>query len=240
MTPQVLCLHGLGRSPADWDGVRPGLAAFGEVEAPALPPDPGAALELAAAAARPGAILVGHSLGGVLALRLASRAGLEPRALVLTGCFFPPARNGRGAGASVGDYLRHRLAFLRERRAARREGGRGAVGLGDRAGGAEALRGRAGGANALLGLARLGLRRPEFDAAAAAVDAPVLVVHAADDHYVPVDFALAAASRHQGWSASVLAGGGHHVHAAAPALWLADVAAWLRMQGAGEAPHERG
>lgn len=198
--------------------MRPGLEAFGEVEAPALPGDAGEALQVAAAAARPGTILVGHSLGGVVAMRLAARPQLAPRALVLSGCFFPPARNGRGTAASVGDYLGHRLAYLRELRAAR--------------GALQPARGdRAGALGSLAGLARLGLRRGEFDAVAAAVSAPVLVVHAADDHHVPVDFALAAASRYEGWSLSVLAGGGHHAHVTAPQLWLVDVAAWLRMLG---------
>ena len=36
------------------------------------------------------------------------------RALVLTGCFFPPARNERSTPATVADYARHRAAFVRE------------------------------------------------------------------------------------------------------------------------------
>ena len=60
-------LHGLGRGPGDWDGVRD---ALGHVVAPALPGTP---------------VLVGHSMGGVLALRLAPECA--PRAIVLTGSF---------------------------------------------------------------------------------------------------------------------------------------------------------
>ncbi len=98
-----MCLHGLGRSPADWTGVRSGLEAFGEIRVPALPRNPSDALKRAANAVEPGAIVVGHSIGGVLALRLAGEASRPLRAVVLTGCFFAPARNGRSLGASAGD-----------------------------------------------------------------------------------------------------------------------------------------
>jgi hypothetical protein len=33
----VLCLHGLGRTASDWDGVREGLARYGTVHMPQLP-----------------------------------------------------------------------------------------------------------------------------------------------------------------------------------------------------------
>jgi pimeloyl-ACP methyl ester carboxylesterase len=61
----VVCLHGLGRTPSDWDGVRSGLERFGPVHAPRLPRDPAAALAVAEAAVEPGAVVVGHSMGGV-------------------------------------------------------------------------------------------------------------------------------------------------------------------------------
>lgn len=193
---RVVCLHGLGRTPADWDGVAPGLGAFGDVAAPAR--------EAAADAVLAGAIVVGHSRGGVDALRGAGRVPV--RAVVVTGCFFPPARNGRGLGASVGGYLAHRVAYVR---------------------GLQRGRPRAATAGGLAGLARLGLRRAAFDALAARVSAPVLVVHARDDHHVPVDFALAAVARHPGWDVRVLDGGGHHAHVDDPAAWLAVVSPWL-------------
>jgi pimeloyl-ACP methyl ester carboxylesterase len=49
----------------------------------------------------PGDIVVGHSMGGVVAQLVGARVPL--RALVLTGCFFPPARNGRGLARSLAD-----------------------------------------------------------------------------------------------------------------------------------------
>jgi pimeloyl-ACP methyl ester carboxylesterase len=197
----VVCLHGLGRTPADWNGVRSGLERFGPVSAPRLPRDPAAALAVASAAVVPGDIVVGHSMGGVLALQLARER--PPRALILTSCFFPPARNGRGVGATLTDYARHRVAFVRTAR-----------------------RGPSGGsARALASLARLAAQperlRVELDA--------VLVIHARDDHHVPVDFALAAASR-QGWAVTVLDHGGHHPHVEEPERWLAAAVAWLERQ----------
>ena len=129
----------------------------------------------ARAAAEPGAMLVGHSMGALLALRLAADPALVPRAVVLTGGFFPPARNGRGAPATVADYARHRVAFVRE-----------ALG---RSAKPAPRRGTAGALGSLVGSQA---RPAAFEALTSAVTAPVLVIHARDDHHVPVDFALAA------------------------------------------------
>jgi pimeloyl-ACP methyl ester carboxylesterase len=194
----VVLLHGLGRGPGDWDGVREPLGRFGDVVTPTLPRDPGRALGVAADAVEDGAIVVGHSMGGVLALRLGAR---PLRALVLTGCFFPPARNGRALGASLRDYGAHRVAFVR---------------------GARRRRGAESSARALVSLVR-DAARPGFGRG---VVAPVLVVHARDDHHVPVDFAEAAA-RSRGWDLRVLERGGHHAHVDAPDAWLAVVLPWL-------------
>ena len=195
----VVLLHGLGRGPEDWDGVREPLGRFGDVVAPRLPRDPGRALGIAAGAMEDGAIVVGHSMGGVLALRLGAR---PLRALVLTGCFFPPARNGRSLGASVRDYAAHRVAFVR---------------------GARRRRGAESSARALASLVRDAARPGGFGRGVAA---PVLVVHARDDHHVPVDFAEAAA-RSRRWDLRVLPRGGHHAHVDAPDAWVAAVVPWL-------------
>jgi pimeloyl-ACP methyl ester carboxylesterase len=210
---EVVCLHGLGRSPADWDGVRGGLERFGRVVTPALPRSPARALEVVDAAVSPGAIVVGHSIGGVLALRLARERPRPLAALILSDCFFPPARNGRGTAATLRDYGAHRVAYVR--------------GLRGRSGAPVATSSRSGGPAALAGLIRLGLNRGEFDADADAVAAPVLVVHARDDHHVPIDFALAAVARHPGWEIRVLDRGGHHAHVTRPGEWLEAVSPWL-------------
>jgi pimeloyl-ACP methyl ester carboxylesterase len=89
------------------------------------------------------------------------------------------------------------------------------------------------------GIARLlktAAKRSEFDASARAVGAPVLVLHAADDHFVPLDFAEAAARRY-GWTFETLPRGGHYPHRDSPDEWAAVVSPWLAAHlEAGEAP----
>ena len=210
----VVCLHGLGRAPADWAAVGPGLEAFGPVACPSLPREPAPALAAAreaVAAAGDGAVVVGHSMGAVIGAARRGRApaiGARRRARRL----LLPARAQRADARGERRRLRAPpAAFVREAR------GRGAPGPGSRRGGVGALR----------SLARLGVRPAGFDALADAVRAPVLVVHARDDHHVPLDFALAAAGRRPGWSVRVLARGGHHPHVADPEGWLRAVAPWL-------------
>jgi pimeloyl-ACP methyl ester carboxylesterase len=207
--PSVLCLHGLGRDPADWDGVRAGLERFGEVAAPALPRTSVDELTETLATLPPASIVVGHSVGGVLALR---RAALHDatRAVVVTSGFFPLVVGERTRRAAVTSYAAHRVALARQLAA---RGSR--------------PRPRRGAARLAGSLVRLGLDAPAFHAVADAVRAPVLVVHGSDDHHVPVDFAVAAAARQPGFTLSVLAGAGHDVHAEQPERWLDVVTSWL-------------
>ncbi len=211
----VVCLHGLDRTPSDWDGVRAGLEPFGLVRTPHLPGRPADALARADSAIRAGDIVVAHSLGGVVALRLARDKPRPLRALVLTGCFFPPARNGRSLTRTAGDYAAHRVAFVRSIDLRRRD-------RADRPGGS---------VGALASLIRLAARPGDFGATLAAVAAPVLVVHAEDDHHVPVAFALAAAARQPGWSIEILDHGGHNAHVDRPQAWLDAVTPWLQEIG---------
>jgi pimeloyl-ACP methyl ester carboxylesterase len=210
---EVVCLHGLGRSPSDWGRVRAGLERFGRVVTPSLPRSPNRALGVVDAAVPPGAILIGHSIGGVLALRLARERPRPLAALILSDCFFPPARNGRSTVETLRDYGAHRVAYLRSLRG--------------RSGAPVEATSRSGGLSALGGLARLGLHRTAFDADADTVTAPVLVVHTRDDHHVPIDFARAAVDRHPGWEIRTLDRGGHHAHVTEPGLWVDTVAPWL-------------
>ncbi len=206
----VVCLHGLGRTPRDWDGVAAGLAAYGAVLTPQLPRDPSSALARADAVIRTGDIVVGHSIGGVLALRLALERPRPLAAVILTSCFFPPALNGRSRSRTAADYAAHRLAYVRSLR--RIEGG--AV---------EA----AGTLRALASLLRLVRRRAAHDEALAATTPCVLVLHARDDHVVPIDFALGAARRRPEWDVRTLGRGGHYPQLADPAGWLDAVTPWL-------------
>lgn len=210
----ILCLHGLARTPADWNPVRERLEAFGDVVAPQLPRDPARAVEVARSAMRPGSIIVGHSLGALLGLRLAGDRACGVRALVLTSCFFPPARNGRSVTASVKDYAQHRIAlvkYLRENRGqtASDEG----VGA------------------ALRSLARLALAPASFHRMNAGVTCPVLVVHAKDDHFVPYDYAVAATAHVPTWKLVLIEHGGHNVNREHPERWLESVTPWMENLG---------
>jgi pimeloyl-ACP methyl ester carboxylesterase len=211
----VLCLHGLGRSGSDWNGVRAGLAGLGPVLAPDLPRASLAELSERVAALPPAQIVVGHSLGGVLALR---RAASSPavRALVLSDSFLPIVAGGRTRRATALGYASHRIALARELAA------RGAR-----------PRPRRSTARALHSLLRVGFGAEAFHATARAVACPVLILHGRDDHHVPVDFAIAAAARHPQWTLRILAGAGHDAHLAAPDRWLGIVLPWLEGAKAG-------
>jgi fermentation-respiration switch protein FrsA (DUF1100 family) len=134
-------------------------------------------------------------MGGVLALRLAQARTRPLRALIVTGCFFPPARNRRALTTAVADYAAHRLAFARDA-----IGGRGDRTPSD------------GSARALGSLMRQIATPRSSEAMLSSVAEPVLVVHARDDHHVPVDYALAAARGRPGWTVRILERGGHHAH----------------------------
>ena len=86
---------------------------------------------------------------------------------------FPPARNGRGLARSLGDYAAHRAAYVRGAAAARRPGRERAPGS----------------VRALAPLVRHALRGRGGEPAAVLAGTPTLIVHARDDHHVPVDFA---------------------------------------------------
>ena len=206
---RLVCLHGLGRGPSDWDAVRERLEARGTVVTPALPRRAPAALAVAERAVSRGAVVIGHSMGGILALSIAREAPGALAGVVLTGCPFPVARNGRTALATALDYAGHRVAFIR------------ALGATPRVDGPR-RRSPAG----LAGVARVLARPGRFQALFGGIGVPVLVVHAVDDHHVPVDFALAAAARN-GWEVCVLDAGGHHAHIRAPDAWTAAVEPWL-------------
>jgi pimeloyl-ACP methyl ester carboxylesterase len=209
-------MHGLGRTPADWDGVRAQLARFGDVIAPCVPSDPKKALEVLDEVISPGSIVIGHSMGGVLAMRLAKTRPRPVSAVILTGCFFPPARNGRTLTAAVTDYAAHRISFLK---ASRIQRGQPA---------------NPGSVRPLASLLRLAVVPQGLDRALAEMSRAVLIVHARDDHHVPVDFAIAACARQPAWSLRILDHGGHHAHFREPGPWAAAATSWL--EGASRGP----
>lgn len=92
--PAVVALHGWGRSGADFsaivsglDAVAPHLPGFGGADEPPAVWGTGDYAELVAEAIRPfgPVVILGHSFGGRVAVRLAARHPELVRALVLTG-----------------------------------------------------------------------------------------------------------------------------------------------------------
>lgn len=157
------------------------------------------------------AVLIGHSYGAILALQLQAEARRPFTGIVLSSSFFPPARNGRTTIATLADYVGHRVAFVGESRASPRP--RSTSGVGRREG--------------LATLIRFAGRPAAFRALTDAGATPVLVLHAADDHYVPVDFAMAVVAQRPAWTLAVLEAGGHYPHRDVPRAWIDVVASWI-------------
>jgi pimeloyl-ACP methyl ester carboxylesterase len=156
------------------------------------------------------AVLLGHSFGGVQALKIAAAEPERVDALVLTGCFFPPARGGRTLAAAALDYARHRALYVRDLAARRR-----------------APRPRPTAARRLASLAWLGLRPSAFHLLADGVRCRVLVVHGDRDHVVPIGFARAAVAVHPTWTLREVEDGGHFAHRDRAVQWAGIVGAWL-------------
>jgi pimeloyl-ACP methyl ester carboxylesterase len=192
----MVCLAGIGGSASEWDAAAPALGRLGRVET--APPAAGRM------------VLVGHSQGGIRALRLAGSEPARVDAIVLTSSFFPPARAGRPLAVATLDFARHRALYARA-----------VVARGRRP---SPTRRSAGQLRSMLPLA---VRPDRYHALADAVRCPVLAVHGDADHLVPVAFARAACARHPAWRYRELAGAGHHPHRDRAAEWAALVCDWL-------------
>ena len=192
----IVCLSGVGGSRSEWDAVTPPLGRLGRV-ASTIP-------------ARGSLVLIGHSEGGVAALRVGAAEADRVEAIVLASGFFPPARAGRSLPAAVVDYGRHRLLYLRDLAARGRRPSPSRRGIGQ-----------------MASLARLGLRPAAFHRLAGAVRCPVLVIHGDHDHLVPIAFARAAVAAHPSWAFRELHGIGHHPHRDHPTAWATAVTEWL-------------
>jgi pimeloyl-ACP methyl ester carboxylesterase len=194
----IVCISGVGGSPGEWDAVAPLLGRLARV-ATVIP-------------ASGSLVVIGHSEGGVGALRIAAAQPGRVDAVVLAGGFFPPARAGRSLTAAVLDYGRHRLLYLRDLAARGRRPSPSRHGIGQ-----------------MASLARLGLRPAAFHRLAAAVRCPVLVIHGGQDNLVPIAFARAAVAAHPSWTFTELRGVGHHPHRDQPKVFAAAAGEWLGM-----------
>ena len=222
----TVCVSGLGGGAGEWNAVGPSLARHGHVIATELEFAGGVrsrggsfrtaleALDQAVASAREGSVLIGHSMGALASMLIASSQLNRLGGLVLTSPFVPPARNGRSTLAAAADYARHRAHFFADSPRRIRHASVPTVSRRTRAAGLGAL-------------ALYGLRPAVFHDLADRVDCQVLLVHGDNDHYVPPAFARAAAARHPTWQIAVIAGAGHFVHRDDPKAWLTAVDPWL-------------
>ncbi|HEY7948876.1 MAG TPA: alpha/beta hydrolase [Acidimicrobiales bacterium] len=221
---EVLVLHGWGRSHGDFSGVvgptapegplpscAPDLPGFGG--SPAPPSAWGSAeyvaallplLEEGSGPARP-VVVVGHSLGGRLAVTLAATRPDLVRALVLTGAPVGPHREGSRRPAA-----RYRLARALHRRGllseARMERGRQRHGSAD-------YRAAEGVMRAVL----VRMVNERYDESLAAIRCPVELVWGDDDREVPVAVARSLLAALPGATLSLCPGAGHLTPLSAPA-----------------------
>lgn len=215
----VVCLHGIGGSPGEWEGVASRLV--GQVVCLSVP---GGSLGVACgrvvaelADRRERTALVGHSRGGVLALMVAAQRPDLVDAVVLSAGYVPPNRAERSWVIGAGSWVKHRGMLVG--RFVRR--GHLTVRKPDRSASARQS------VSAVLEVAGVGLRPSAFDSIARKVECPVLAICGEHDSHVPASWVRGAARRY-GWSLATIPGGTHFAHADSPELWADAVEGWLQ------------
>jgi pimeloyl-ACP methyl ester carboxylesterase len=263
-----VCVHGLGGSLLNWAPVAPGLARHGRVIALDLsgfgltpPEERGAgvgsnwkvldgflrALDL------PPVVLVGNSMGGMLALIQAAHAPDSVHALILVDAAFPRTRTVQGqfdprVASMFALYSTTRVGEWFAKVRSRRLGPEGLV--------RETLKVAAADPTSIDPLLVQAMveqtrRRQEFDYATSAflaaarsifraqvapgryralvrsVSAPTMVMHGARDRLVPVAIAREAMAEHPNWKLVIFEDLGHIPQMEAPERWLEEVERWL-------------
>ena|SRR5438445_3093462 len=266
--PTFVLVHGLGGSHLNWAAVAPGLARRGRVVALDLagfgltPPegrgtDVGsnwrllggfiAALELAPA------ILIGNSMGGMLAVIQCAHAPRTVEGMVLVDAAFPRARAVSAqprprVAALFAIYASGRLGEWFASARVRHLGAEGlvretlSVCAADPANldptlvaaHVEMAQHRMGfeyGTRAFLDAARSIFRAQvapaKYRAVVAAADRPALVMHGAHDQLVPLASAEEAVKGHPDWELAVFDDLGHIPQMESPERWLRVVDRWL-------------
>ena len=269
--PTFVCVHGLGGSHLNWAGVAPGLARRGRTIALdlggfGLTPPAGRKTSVGGnwrlldgflrALGLPPVMLVGNSMGGMIALIQAAQVPTSVSGLILVDAAFPRTRvlTGRPTprvAAVFALYSSGRMGEWFVRARAKRFGPEGLVRETFRLCAADPSSIDPTLIDAHVEMARL---RTEFEYAADAflaaarsifraqispgkyralvrsVRAPALVTHGALDVLVNVAAARETASEHPDWKLEVFDDLGHVPQMEAPERWLACVGAWLDAQ----------
>jgi glycerol-3-phosphate dehydrogenase len=266
--PPMVLVHGLGGSCENWLAVGGPLAEHARVLAPDLPgfgrtPPAGRPITVTASqealhrflqvAVKEPAILVGNSMGGLIAMMQAASAPDSVAGLVLVAPAQPQARGGRpdlAVQALFAIYLVPGVSrwFLRARAA--RLGPEGLVADLMRLLCADGSRVPADVQRAHVALVReriasmpwandaflsatrsmlaLMLRPARYHAIVERVAAPTLVIHGRADRLVPLASSQALVRRKPGWALEVFDDIGHVPQLEASARFVETVAGWLR------------
>jgi pimeloyl-ACP methyl ester carboxylesterase len=266
--PVFVCVHGLGGSLLNWAGVAPGLSRHGRVIALdlagfGLTPPAGRSTHLSgswrllhgflSALDLPPVVLVGNSMGGMLALIQAAHDPRTTARLVLVDAAFP--RTNRPS-LQVSPVIAGAFALYATSRAgewvlsnrARRLGAEGLVRETLRLCAAdpssidpalvealvELTRTRQGFdyatrafADAARSIFRAQVSPGRYRALVRSVGTPALVLHGTRDRLVPIELARAAAADHPNWSLVEFPDLGHIPQMEAPARCLEAVEGWL-------------
>jgi pimeloyl-ACP methyl ester carboxylesterase len=260
-----ILIHGLGGSHLNWLQVAPGLAGLGRVFAPDLPgfgrsPRAGrgsglmderrTVSRLIAELATGRTVLVGHSMGGVIAILQAAVEPSSTAGLVLTSSALPWSRGSVPHPAVMGAFAMYDTPFVGDRFARarmRRMDPERVVRFGYRMVASdpssipgeivrmniELVRERQSDPDApdafldaARSMLRLGKRSEVSARALGAIGCPVLLLHGRRDRFVPAAFAEAALAGHPTWRGRIFPGIGHAPQMEAPGRWLAEVADW--------------
>ncbi len=270
--PTFVLVHGLGGSHLNWVLVAPGLARHGRVLAPDLvghghTPVAGRRASIAGqwrlldgflrAMDLPPVVLVGNSMGGMLALIEAAHAPEAVDRLVLTNAAFPrpPRWAGRLSLRIAAGFLISGSSLLGPEAMSfweRRLGPDGmlretfetiaadprAIDPAVVALEADLLAARIGSREAELAVStatrsivRAHLRPWRYRELVRRVGTPALVLHGGVDRLVPRVVAELAVQGHEDWSLEVYPDLGHVPQLEAPDRWLGSVSAWLATAG---------